>query len=126
MSFENLERTLTDGVSRVVPWLTPLPTAFLTGRATVNHLHWPDVLGVVVGLIVEGFGLGAVNTALELYNYNRSRRKSDPPAPLWIALIVLAVYFVAVTGLTGLLGTPPNLSVYAPLLFPTLSIAAVT
>jgi len=126
MSFENLERTLTDGVSRVVPWLTPLPTAFLTGRATVNHLHWPDVLGVVVGLIVEGFGLGAVNTALELYNYNRSRRKSDPPAPLWIALIVLAVYFVAVTGLTVLLDTLPNLSVYAPLLFPTLSIAAVT
>jgi hypothetical protein len=126
MSLENLERAMTDGVSRIVPWLTPMPTAFLTGRATVNHLHWPDVLGVVVGLIVEGFGLGAVNTALEIYNYNRSRRKTDPAAPLWIALFILAVYFVAVTGLTVLLDTLPDLSVYAPVLFPTLSIAAVT
>lgn len=123
---ENLEQSITDFVARFAPWFSPLPTAYLTGRATINHLHWPAPLGVVAGIIIECLGLAAVNTALELYNYNRSRRKADAAAPLWIAVILAGLYFASVTTLTVLLDTKPELAVYAPLVFPLLSISGVT
>lgn len=126
MNGRTIERKLTDLVARVAPWLAPLPTAYLTGRATVAHLHWPVWLGGAAGLIIESLGLAAVNTALELYEYNQTRRKTDPAAPFWLAALLAGVYFAAVTGLTVLLDTRPAWSVYAPLVFPLLSMAGAT
>ena len=90
---ERIERALTDLIARFAPWLSPLPTAYLSARATILHLAWPVALGVVAGVIIESLGLAAINTALELYDYNRSRRKTDPAAPLWIAVGLGLVYF---------------------------------
>lgn len=123
---EKLEHTLTDSIARFAPWLSPLPTAYLTARATIVHLAWPMALGVVAGLIIECLGLAAINTALELYDYNRSRRKTDPAGPLWIAVALTGVYFVAVTSLTVMLDTFPAWAAGAPLVFPLLSMAGVT
>lgn len=126
MNGRTIERKLTDLVARVAPWLAPLPTAYLTGRATVAHLHWPAWLGGAAGLIIESLGLAAVNTALELYEYNQTRRKTDPAAPFWLAALLAGVYFAAVTGLTVLLDTHPAWAIYAPLVFPLLSLSGAT
>ncbi len=137
-----LEITLTDAVARTVPWCSPLPTAYLTARATVRHLSWPNAMGLVAGLIIEGLGLASVATALELREYNATRRKYpaewtaeqrrkskmkvDPPAPFALAVVLVGLYFVSVTALTVALDTTPRLAVYAPLLFPLLSLGGVT
>lgn len=121
-----VEAAATDAVARVAPWASPLPTAYLTARATVEHLGWSDALGLVAGLIIESLGLAATATALMLWEYNRGKRKSDPVAPFVLAGVLVGMYFVSVVALTVVLDTAPALAMYAPLIFPVLSLAGVT
>jgi len=121
-----VEAAATDVVARVAPWASPLPTAYLTARATMEHLGWNDALGLVAGLIIESLGLAATATALMLWEYNRGKRKSDPVAPFALAGVLVGVYFASVLALTVVLDTAPVLAMYAPLIFPVLSLAGVT
>lgn len=124
---DQAEGTAVDLVAKVAPWASPLPTAYLTARATVQHLGWPEPMGIIAGVIVECLGLAATATALTLREYNCNRqRKSDPTAPLALALVLVGVYFGSITLLTVLLDTAPALAVYAPLAFPILSLSGVT
>jgi len=143
---DGVEGAAVDLVARLSPWLAPLPTAYLTATATVKHLDWPTVVGVVAGVVVEALGLASVATALMLREYNanrhrvpddwqpvdargrrkRYRGKVDPPAPFKLAVALAGVYFVSVTGLTVVLDTLPNLAAFAPIIFPILSLAGVT
>jgi hypothetical protein len=136
------ETAATDVVARVVPWASPLPTAYLTMRATVQHLDWPLAVGAISGVVIEGLGLASVSTALELREYNvtrrrypdgwteeqkrKSRMKVDPRAPFELAAGLIGVYLVSVTALTVALDTLPQLATYAPLIFPVMSVAGVT
>ena len=74
---EAIESIAIDLVAKVAPWCAPVPTAFLVGRATVNHLGWPVIVGVAAAVVVETLGLASTATALELYQYNQNKRKSD-------------------------------------------------
>ena len=42
---ENIESVAIDLVAKVAPWCAPVPTAFLVGRATIEHLEWPTAVG---------------------------------------------------------------------------------
>ena len=121
-----IEQNLTDFVARVAPWLSPLPTAYLTATATVRHLAWPWSVGIVAGAIIECLGLAATSTALTLRAYNQTKRKSDPSAPFALALSLVGVYFASVTALTVVLDTLPGLAAFAPLVFPVMSLAGVS
>ena len=143
MKLDKLETQAVDFVARFSPWLAPLPTAYLTATATVEHLAWPQAVGIIAGVIVEALGLSSVSTALKLREYNATRRKIpddweptdkngrrktyrgivDPPAPFKLTIITAVVYFGAVTFLTVALDTAPNLATYAPLVFPVMSLA---
>ena len=123
---DQLENVAVDLVAKLAPWCAPLPTAYLVGRATVTHLHWPAWVGLVAAVIVESLGLATTATALVLRDYNASKRKSDPQAPYTLALALVSVYFVVATGLTVILDIVPGLAVYAPAIFPTLSLTGVT
>jgi DNA-binding transcriptional ArsR family regulator len=123
---DRIESTVVDTASKLSPFLAPLPTAYLIGRATVNHLHWPTWVGVVSAVVVESLGLATMATALELYQYNATRRKTDPQAPFLLAVVLASVYLVTATGLTVLLDTIQGLEVYAPAIFPALSMTGVT
>lgn len=116
------ERVLTDAVARTSPWLAPLPTAYLTFERTVEHLRWPWPIGLAAGLVVEGVGLSAINTALEFREHNRGLRDGDKRvAPFILATAVAGVYFLSVIGLTVILDTMPQAAQFAPLVFPALS-----
>lgn len=117
---------LTDPIAALAPWAAPIPTAFLVGSATVEHLGWPRPIGIVAAVIVESLGLATTATALELYQYNQIRRKLDPSAPFWLAAGLVGVYFIVATVLTVLLDVWDMASAYAPVLFPVLSLAGVT
>jgi len=113
-------------ISNIAPWLAPLPTAFLVWRSTVNHLAWPSWVAIAAALVVECIGLTVTSIALTLYNYNQSRRKSDPGAPFWLAVTLVGVYVLVAVFLTLLMDTIPSLAKYAPLIFPALSLTGVT
>lgn len=121
-----IETVLTDAVAKVAPWCAPIPTAYLVGRATVEHLAWPVWVGIVAAVIVESLGLATTATALELREYNASKRKSDPPAPFVLAAVLVGIYLVVAVGLTVALDTLPVLAVYSPAIFPILSLCGVT
>ena len=124
--FKQFESSLTNIVAGVAPWIAPLPTAYLVGRATITHLAWPGWVGVISALIIESLGLASTSTALLLYEYNQEKRKSDPAAPFWLAAILVGIYFAVATGLTVLLDIWPTLAGYAPAIFPLLSLTGVT
>lgn len=123
---ETIEGVAVDLVAKVAPWCAPIPTAYLVGRATVLHLGWPGWVGFVAAIIVETLGLASTSTALELYQYNQDRRKSDPGAPFVLAAALVLAYFMVATGLTVALDIFPGLAVYSPAIFPALSLTGVT
>ena len=120
--FSEVESNLTDGIAAFGPWITPIPSAALVANATVQHLHWSNELGWVTAGIIESLGLTTVSTALTLWEYNADRRKTDPTAPFPLAASLVGIYLVSTIGLTVLLDILPDLSRYAPALFPLLAL----
>ena len=126
VTVEQIDGALTDGIAKLAPWLAPIPTAYLVGRATVEHLAWPVWVGIVAAIIVESLGLATTATALTLRDYNASKRKTDPKGPFALAACLVAVYLVVAIGLTVALDIMPVLAVYSPAIFPLLSLCGVT
>jgi hypothetical protein len=119
---QEMESAATDALSALGPWLAPIPSAALVARASVEHLGWSQTLGVVSGTIIEVLGLTATSTALTLWGWNESKRKSDPSAPFALAASLVGVYFASTVGLTVLLDITPQLARFAPAIFPTLAL----
>lgn len=120
--WENLERGAVWWVARLAPWLAPVPSAFFVGRAAMRHLDVPWPVAVVMALIIESLGLVAVYTALWLAEWNGTKRKSDPAAPVVLAVVLSGVYLVVTIGLTVVLEVWPAWALVAPALFPILAV----
>lgn len=120
-----IENALTEAAATIGPWLAPLPTAWLVGQSTLDHLRWPQVVAVIAGIVIELFGLAATGQALALYEYNKTRRKSDPAAPVAFAALLVAGYFAVAVTLTVILDIYPQSARFAPAIFPALSLAGV-
>ncbi len=123
---DRAEAALVETASKVGPILSPVPTAYLVGRATIEHLAWPLPIGVTAALVIECLGLASTGLALELYAYNKGKRKSDQAAPFVLSVALVGVYFVTALALTVALDIATGLAVYAPALFPVLSLAGVS
>jgi len=120
---DEFERTAVGLVTRLIPWLAPIPSAFLVGRAAIQYLEYPIGIGIIAAVIIEALGLAATSTALDMYIYNQTRRKVDPPAPLFLAIVLVLAYLFIATCLTIIVEVIPNLAIYAPVIFPSLSLA---
>jgi biotin operon repressor len=59
---------------------------------------------------------------LWLSDWNTNKRKSDPDAPTGYAALLGVIYIITTISLTVVLEVRPNLSTYAPPLFPMLAI----
>lgn len=125
-NIDSFENGAIDLVAKIAPWCAPIPTAYLVGRATVNHLEWPVPIGFLAAAVIESLGLVTCATALDLYQFNQNRRKNDPPAPFLLAVFLIVIYFFVAVLLTVVLDTQPSWSVIAPAIFPFLSLAGVT
>ena len=119
-----LERRAVDLVASLSPWLAPLPTAWLVYDRTMQHLGWPQAVAGIAGIVVELLGIAIFATALMLYDYNGAKRKTDPTAPTWMALVLGVLYLLATLILVVVLDVWPWLATYAPAMFPLLSVAA--
>jgi hypothetical protein len=112
-------------VAQLAPWLAPLPTAWLVYDRTQQHLGWPWWVALIAGLTLEALGVAILATTLDLYSYNKSKRKTDPKAPFWMGLGLVVLYFLAAELLTVALDIAPSwVAPFAAAVFPALSVAA--
>lgn len=111
-----------DYISWTIPWFAPMTTAYVIWEAAVKLLHLPKLIAVSAALTIEGLGLSTVAMTLILWNYNHSKRKTDPAAPTWLSGSLIAVYFICAIVLTVILKITPQNAVYALAMFPALSI----
>ena len=118
----NLEKNTIKTVAKLSPWLAPLPSAYFVARSAIVHLALPLPVAVVVAAIIETLGLATVHTALWAYDWNAHKRKTDPGAPLALAVALGAVYVVSTLGLVVFLEVWPFLATYAPAIFPALAV----
>ena len=118
----NLEKNTIKTVAKLSPWLAPLPSAYFVARSAIVHLALPLPVAVVVAAIIETLGLATVHTALWAYDWNAHKRKTDPGAPIALAVALGAVYVVSTLGLVVFLEVWPFLATYAPALFPALAV----
>ena len=118
----NLEKNAIKIVAKLSPWLAPFPSAYFVARSAMVHLELPISVAVIVAAIIETLGLATVHTALWTYDWNAHKRKTDPKAPVGLAIALGSVYVVATLGLVVFLEVWPALAVYAPALFPSLAV----
>jgi hypothetical protein len=79
-------------------------------------------VAIVVAAILETLGLTTMHTALWSYDWNNHKRKTDPRAPVLLAVALGAVNVVATWGLVVFLEVWPVVASYAPALFPALAV----
>ena len=118
----NLEKNAVKVVARLSPWLAPLPSAYFVARSAMVHLALPLPVALIVAAIIETLGLATVHTALWAHDWNAHKRKTDPSAPLGLAIALGGVYVAATLGLLVFLEVWPFLAVYAPAIFPALAV----
>lgn len=118
---EKFEDAAIDVISVFGPWLGPIPSAYLVYRATVSHLGWIWPVALAAAIAVESIGVVSVVLALRLYEWNDTKRKSDPAAPFALSVALVVVYFIVTIGLTVVLDVYPELSRFAPAIFPLLA-----
>ncbi len=117
-----IERNAVKIVAKIAPWLAPFPSAFFVARSAMAHLDVPLFMAVIIAGIVETLGLASVHTWLWLSDWNIVKRKSDPAAPVNVAVFLGVIYLVTTVSLTVVLEVAPSLSTCAPILFPVLAI----
>ena len=115
------ENSITDLVSRVSPWLAPVPTAYLTYRSVQTHLAFPWYVAAIVGIVVEALGISATNTYLQFHEHNRRLpEKEMRKAPIGGAIVAITFYLITVSVL--IVALEANL---VNVLFPALSFTGV-
>ena len=124
---QELETTLVDTLASTAPWLGPIAPAYLAYQAMINVLLLPVWIAWVIALVIELLGISTINTAVQFWNYNQTRRSHDPSAPFWLAVSMAAFYLTVVLVVNVLLDQATTLDKVAKFLLSSLSpVAAVT
>jgi hypothetical protein len=124
---QELETTLVDTLASVAPWLGPIAPAYLAYKAMVGVLGLPVWVAFVIAAVIELLGISTINTAVQFWNYNQTKRQSDPRAPFWMAVIMAVFYLTVVLVVNVLLDNADLVQKTAKFLLSALSpVAAVT
>lgn len=117
---------IADKILSFIPVLAPAPTAYVVGAALQRVLGWPIWVAGLAALILEGLGFVAVDTAGQIYQYNRTNnaaeRSAKLTAPAGLAYAVAGLYLVVVLAFVLFLDTVKALARLAPAAFPFLSL----
>lgn len=122
VSVQQLSSELINFITKVAPWLAPIPSAALVYRASQQHFQFSPLISIILALVIETLGLTSINNALSLWDFNQSRRKNDKPAPLFIAVMMIVFYLISTIGLTYFLEVYSGLSKIGVIFLPFLGI----
>lgn len=116
------ERNAVKIVAKTIPWLAPVPSAYFVARSSMAHLALPWPIALVVALVIEALGLTCAFMASSFADWNHTKRKTDPAAPVIVALVLGAVYLATTLSLLAGLEAWPGLARYMPIVFPFLAL----
>lgn len=117
------EEGIIDGVSKLSPWIAPLPSAWFVHDATVRHLNAGSGLAWVIAIVIETLGLTTTHTALGMHAWNKAHEgQPEKQAPFALSVVLAIVYVVATLMLISVLEVAPELQHYAPAMFPILAV----
>lgn len=119
------EGLLVDVVASSAPWLAPVLPAYMVYGGVTGRLGFAGWAGVVAALAVEFVGFAAMSTALMLWEYNQTRRKVDPPAPVGLAAGIGVFYLAVVLVVNVVMDVLPGLTWLVRLLLSTMSAPGV-
>lgn len=119
-TLSTVEDTLVMLSTRIAPWLAPIGPAYFIGRAAYNELHAHIAIAICMAVAVEMVGMATTHTALKAWTWNKTKRKIDPTAPLWLCIILALFYYVGAIVLTVVVEVYPQTVAFAPAIFITL------
>ena len=97
------ENLLIDIVASYSPWVAPLIPAFMTYQNMTTHLAFPRWAGLAAAVCVETLGLSSIQTAVSFWQWNDSRLKADPKAPVLLAILTGGFYLLTVLTVNAML-----------------------
>lgn len=115
------EEGIIDFVAKLSPWLAPMPTSVFVQRSAAVHLGTGEPLSWVIAIVIETLGITTTHTALGFWSWNQTHEKKDH-SPFGLAVGLAVVYVAATLGLIAVLEAYTELSRFAPILFPFLSV----
>jgi hypothetical protein len=118
------EATVIGAVAATIPWLAPIIPAYVAYENMLHVLAFPSRLAIIGAAVVEFLGLSAIHTAVQFWDYNRTRRKVDEAAPVYIAAAVGAFYLAVVLTVNVILDSAPAEQLIAKALLSLISIPA--
>lgn len=110
---ENLRRAfsmegIVGAIAFISPILAPIPSAYFVYEASMTVLAAPEWVAFVLAVIVEGLGITSIHNALRFWNWNVTRKRDEPTAPVWIASVLGLAYVVVVVSMTVVLKIIPT------------------
>ena len=122
---DELEALGTEIASKLAPWLAPLLSAVVVGKAMMNPpFDWALWLAVLTGAAIELSGIATLSTALMLWSYRSVSPHRGSVIPLILAVSCAFVYLFTAFALTVVLKIMPGLEVLAYGLFVLLALTS--
>jgi hypothetical protein len=103
--------------ARLAPWLAPLGPAILIYRALQHTMQINPLAAGAMGAAVELVGIATSHLTVNCWQWNQTRRKSDPKAPTGIAAAMTGIYLVGAVAVSTILEIYPESAPYAPIVF---------
>lgn len=117
------EEGIIDFVSKLSPWIAPLPSAWFVHDATVRHLAAGSGLAWIIAIVIETLGLTTTHTALGMHAWNKAHaNQPEKQAPFGLSVVLAIVYVIATLMLISVLEVKPEWQHYAPAMFPLLAV----
>jgi len=118
------ENLLIDVVASYSPWVAPLVPALETYQNMITHLGFPAWASWAAAICVETLGLSSIQTAVSFWQWNDSKNKSDPKAPVLLAILTGSFYLLTVLTVNAMLDDSPGVHRLAKALLSSLSVCA--
>ena len=118
------EATVIGLVAATIPWLAPIIPAYVAYQNMLSVLGFAPWLSFLGALVVEFLGLSSIHTAVQFWDYNRTRRKVDEAAPVYVAAAVGAFYLAVVLTVNVILDNAPVDQLIAKALLSLISVPA--
>ena len=118
------ENLLIDIVASYSPWIAPLVPAYMTYQNMTTRLGFPIWAGLAAAICVETLGLSSIQTAVSFWQWNDSRQKVDPKAPVMLAILTGGFYLATILTVNAMLDNAPGVYRLAKAVLSSLSVCA--
>lgn len=110
-------------VTQLAPIAAPIPPAFSVYTAMRVGLAVPEYIAIVAAISIEVTGIFSARTSIRASQWNATRLKSEPEAPLTLSIVMATAFFVVVMILSFTIELWPSLVVWV---YPGFVLVSVT